>query len=466
MPQMRNGRRRGRAPARSNGGGKLSIPTDPTRLALFFLIMVSIARVHQLFPFLQVFRPGLLALAVALGYSIFDAKAVDWRRTMSSWPAVVLLAYAATTIASSFGGISLGASASFLMDNFSKTVVAMIILIAAVRSIRELWFFVWAYVVSLILWIYMAFFVFETSTMGSATARLGDLYTYDANDLGVILVSGLPLTMALLAAGGRLQRLILVGAIVGNIVTIALTGSRGAMVGIAVVGLFLFVTANQFAWWKRIGVAAALVGALIVAAPPGYWTQMSTILNPEDDYNVTDIDGRLPIAKRGFGYFLDRPVLGIGPQNFGRAEINNPEKRMLLPPGAPLRNIAPHNTYVQVISELGGVGIVIWMFMLFKGIVHPLQLRKRMPKSWAKGDPEERLLYSMSYFFPVAWLGFAATSTFVSFAYVPPPFVLLALAAGFTDLAQRRLARHQREQHRARVARHGGVPGHLQAGPG
>ena len=59
---------------------------------------------------------------------------------------------------------------------------------------------------------------------------------------------------------------------------------------------------------------AAVFGIIILMYSYG------CILSPEEDYNWSSATGRLPIAKRGLGYMMDHPFLGIGLHNFERAE--------------------------------------------------------------------------------------------------------------------------------------------------
>lgn len=421
------------------GHGAMSFPRDPMRIALFAFIVVSIARVHQFVPALAVLRPGLLTLAVAAGFAVLVPGKVAWKNVTGTWMGRAVVVYAATAVVASFAGISLGGSASYLMSDFSKVIISTLILMAAIGTASDLRLFLWAYVLSMAVWIYMAFFVFETASTNTGVNRLGDLFMFDANDLGVVLMMGLPFTFMLMSTASRIGKVVLWTVLLGVLGTVTLTGSRGALVGLGTLALFALVTETSVSIVKRVGVTVALAFVLVWAAPPGYWDQMRTIIDPADDYNVTAVDGRLPIMKRGFGYFLDRPLFGVGPNNFGRAEMQNPEKLAMLPPGAPLRNIAPHNTYIQVLAELGAVGFVVWCYVLIRGGVGGWRLRRRIPRVWARGCAEQRFLHRVVHFFPMAFLGLAVPSTFVSFAYISVPFVLFAFYAGCSRLVSLRL---------------------------
>jgi O-antigen ligase len=416
------------------------------RIALFVVVLVSIARIQYVFAFLAPFRLALVSLAVATGFAVLSPKAVAWKNLFSTWMGVAMGVYGFQTIVSAFAGISLGGSATYLIEEFSRTLVATFIFLAGIRAARDLWFFMWAYVVSMGVWVYLAFFRFETTSQGSAVDRLSDLYTFDANDLGVVLLMGIPFIFMLLPTAERRVRLVLGGILFGVLATLALTGSRGAFIGAAALGVFMLFTLHEVQVWKRV---AAVVGAVVVlalAAPPGYWTQMSTILDPSEDYNVTDVDGRVEIFKRGITYIADHPFFGLGPENFGRAEIQNPVKRAMVPHMTGIRMVAPHNTYLQVAAELGLVGLCIWLYILGRGFFESYALRKRLPKRWKKGTQEERFLYAAGYFFPVSFLGFAVPSTFVSFAYAAPPFLLFAYYGAYIRVLEDRLRTERRRR--------------------
>ncbi|MEJ2539369.1 MAG: O-antigen ligase family protein [Gemmatimonadota bacterium] len=429
------------------------------RLALFLLVLVSIARIQFVFPVLLPLRLALLSLAVATGFAVLSPNAVAWKNVFATWMGVAMGAYGFATIVSAFAGISLGASATYLIEEFSRTLVATFIFLAGIRDARDLWFFLWAYVISMGSWAYLSFFYFETTSEGSQVDRLSDLYTYDANDLGVVLLMGVAFIFMVLPAASKWVRRGLWVLLVSVVGTLALTGSRGAFLGAGVLAVFMLFTLHDVQVWKRVATAFAMVLALLIAAPEGYWDQMSTILEPSDDYNVTDVDGRWQILKRGVTYVVDHPVFGVGPENFGRAEYNNPEKRAMVPFRTGIRMVSPHNTYLQVAAELGLVGLGIWLYILGRGFFESYGLRKRLPKQWKTGSQEERFLYATGYFFPVAFIGFAVPSTFVSFAYSAPPFILFAYYGAYLRVLEDRFKEDRRQ-----ARRRGVIPPHSQAG--
>jgi O-antigen ligase len=409
---------------------RMRMTHDPLRILLFLLMIVTVSRVHLHYPILAVFRPALLLSFLAVLYAFLNPRSLTSHNVLDVWPMRMVAFIFVLACCSAPFGISLGNSGLFILDSFIKTVVYAFLLAVSVRTARDLYTYVWAFVVSCGILSYFAVFVFDLQTGGSLTARLGELYTYDSNDLGVLLMIGLPLTLLLLFVDRGIKRLLLLVNLVGISAAMARSGSRGGFLGLVIVGVATLFLVNGISVARRwtLLVVAALV--LAVAAPPGYWKQMATILNPEKDYNVTSFDGRSALIKRGLGYMAKYPVFGIGIWNFAKAECTISPKVMWRPRNEALRCIAPHNSFVQAGTELGVPGIISFVSLLLGLIIAPIRLRRRLPRSWIKGTGQERFLYAAASFFPVAMCGFAVTSFFVTFAFADPIYLMAALETG------------------------------------
>jgi O-antigen ligase len=337
-------------------------------------------------------------------------------------------------------GISMGAAGLFIISDYSKTLIFGLLIILAIRSARDLYTFAWAYVAGTAVLCWMAIFLFNLSSMGSKAARLGRLYGWDANDVGVIMVIGLAMTLLTLQTSGRLGRIVSGGLLVAIGITVGRTGSRGAFLGVVAVGVALLFLLNSVSVLKRLALVGAAALALTLWAPPGYWDQMGTLVKPKEDYNWSATDGRKEVAMRGAKYMLAYPFFGLGINNFSKAECFESDKARNHIAGTGIRCTAPHNSYVQAGAELGIPGLVLWLMLLFGGVVGMLRLRRKLPAAWARGSPEERFLYLAPMYLAVAMLGFAVSATFVSFAWLDPVYYLGAMMAGLWVVARRRLA--------------------------
>jgi len=420
---------------------RLAVRYDLMRGALALLIILNVSRLHQHWRWMAVFRPALLLAGIAALYAFLAPSQLSTKGLFKTRPAQLTLAFFLLACAGAPFGLSLGSSGMFIIESYSKVILAAVLLIAAVRNTRDLYTFVWAYVIGCGFLAYFSIFVFGLSKAGSQAARLSDLYTFDANDVGLIMLVGLPLTILLLQSAGGLGKVLAGVILVGIGVTIARTGSRGAFVALIATGLAMLFLLRTVPVWKRVAFVLVTGVTLVFAAPPGYWDQMSTILKPKEDYNWSSTDGRREVTKRGLSYMFSYPVFGLGINNFYRAECIDPVsiKVKLHTPGTGIRCSAPHNSYIEAGAELGIPGLIVWCMLVFGGILSLLRLRASLPVAWRGGDPEQRFLYQASMYLAVSLVGFAVGSFFVSFAFVDIPYILVAMMAGLAVAAEGRL---------------------------
>jgi O-antigen ligase len=295
---------------------------------------------------------------------------------------------------------------------------------------------------------FFSLFVFGISkSSGADFARLSNLYTYDSNDLCVLMMIGLPLTFLLLSVSRGAKRVVLLVNLVAIAATIARSGSRGGFLGFVAVGAAALVLANGVSVPRRILLLVAAPIALALGAPAGYWKQMGTVLQPKNDYNYSAIDGRKAVAQRGVGYMMEYPLFGVGMNNFSRAECTISPKLKMLDIRGPVRCTAPHNSYVQAGAELGVSGLAAWVSLMIGLIVAPLRLRRRLPRAWHRAEDGRRFIYAATTFFPLAMIGFAITSFFVSFAWMEPLYTMASFTAGLYIA----LGEYTRQQKRAEL---------------
>ncbi len=415
---------------------------DPLWGAILVSIIVGISRIHQHFGPLMVIRPAMLSFLVAVGYALLVPSSIRPANLRESWTVKVMAVFSICAILSIPFGISLGGAATFLMNGFASTLIYTFLTVTAVRNWRDLRFLVLAFLVADALLLWLCLFVFKSELAASGINRLAFSYSYDGNDVGVILMMGVPMAVFMLYSAKGLGRLFYLTILACTIITLALTGSRGGMVGLVAVSVALFVVARDIKLTHRLGLVGMFVALLVVAAPAGYWKQMQTILNPKDDYNVTSEYGRVEIFKRGLEYIWQYPLFGVGLNNFGRAESTISSRAKHLQPGEQLMWAAPHNTQLQVAAEMGLIAFAMWLAVIVGGTVGLLRWRRRLPASWRHGDDEQRFLYQMTTYLPVSFVGFFVTAAFVSWAYLQAFYLLFVMLAGLHVLLVRRLPRN------------------------
>jgi len=348
------------------------------------------------------------------------------------------------SLASIAFGISNGSSGRFFIDEYWKTLTEGVGFLVVVRNIRDLRVVTGAFVLS------TAFWVYQGTTAAEASYLLGrwgpEFGGWDANDIGVILLIGFALTLVWLSVERGVLKLLPIALLAGIVRTITVTGSRGTLVGLVALLLVAGITVRSVPLIKRLAVGTFFVLILTALSGPAYWAQMRTILNPQEDYNVTSLDGRVPLMKRGVGYAIRYPIFGLGLHNFPLAEGTISRKSWTL--GSAVKWSAPHNTYVQVGAETGIPSLILWISLIVSGSYGTWRYGRRIPRWWSKSDRDRRFLFHLTEYLPLAFAGFAISTGFLSFAYLSPSYFLFALLISHRVLVARAL-REDRARWRA-----------------
>lgn len=195
--------------------------------------------------------------------------------------------------------------------------------------------------------------------LGAATARhAGPLD--DVNFWGRLLLLAFPLSLALGAGPSRRTRpwLAVSG---GMALGIYLTGSRGALVALAVsIGAWLLLTKPRPTTMLAIG-----AGAAAVLAVPGVFSRVATlaaVLDP-DSVAVVDpsINDRSTVQVVGLAMAEDHPILGVGLGNF---LLREPEYQRVTGEFISQGVLAPHNLYIELLAETGILGLAAWLLLV------------------------------------------------------------------------------------------------------
>jgi len=413
---------------------------DVLRLVLFVLILVNISRMHEYFGGISKMRPALIASAVAILCVFLRPKLVSLPQVLRYWPGKLIVSLFVLACLSVPFGISQGAAGSIIVNAYGKVILAAFLVAAASPTGRELFVLIWGYVASAAVLSFMSLFFFKLQSY-DGYSRLASMYSYDSNDAGLVLLVGLPLATLTLQTSRRFGKIVSAITLAATGAAIARTGSRGALVGMGIVGVLFLLTLRHISMAKRLGVLVGSLVAMFVFAPPGYWMQMSTILHPKEDYNWSTKDGRRQVALRGLGYMMDYPVFGIGIGNFAKAECFFSDKARDHVDGEPIRCTAPHNSWVEAGSELGVGGLILWVALVSGGVFSMKRLQKRLPRHWETGTREERFLFLAPGALSLAMIGFIITSTFLSFAWMDVVYTLAAYMVGLYAAIDHRLRR-------------------------
>jgi O-antigen ligase len=187
---------------------------------------------------------------------------------------------------------------------------------------------------------------------------------YDTNDLAYVLVTLLPAYVALRQLSAGLWRWFWLAQCVLATVVVALTGSRGGMIALALVGLWYVFVGAQAVPKKNRGSALlksmALAVVLVVAAaaswpflPAETRERLQSITDLGSDYNLQagNRDSRTDIWKRALTQLAGRPI-GFGLNAFPAVDGRT----------GGIYHTA-HNSVVLVSVELGVLGGILYLRM-------------------------------------------------------------------------------------------------------
>lgn len=237
----------------------------------------------------------------------------------------------------------------------------------------------------------------------------------DENDAASFLVMLLPIPYFMsFITEKKLPTLMCRSIFVINLGAIAMTLSRGGMVGALPTLLFI--------WFKSKRKVLSLVFFVIVMAgvvrfgPQNLLTEFYSIQETEEG---TAAD-RQYYWKISTDIFLVKPIFGIGANSWGQAVWSG-----IVPLEKNVGNLTAHSMYFQLISELGSFGILIFIAFVVTiiRIVRSINVSIRNAKLSPIDSPEEsKRINTMGFYsqaLVIGLFGFAICSIFISTLYYP-----------------------------------------------
>jgi len=221
----------------------------------------------------------------------------------------------------------------------------------------------------------------------------------DNNDLGLALNMALPLMLYLYKTETNSWiKLLLRISFVMSIIAIVFTYSRGAFLGLAVVGFLLMVKARYKSLAIVMLAAGVLIGSLFI---PSQWGErMGTIKSYERDQSA---QGRLNAWATAWNLALDRPIIGGGFRAFFVREVFV----RYAPDARDVRDV--HSSYFQMLGEHGFIGLGIYLSLLGMTLTSLIALKRQLRRNpeiqWAQNYPDMLQVSLLAYMVSGTFLG-------------------------------------------------------------
>jgi O-antigen ligase len=211
---------------------------------------------------------------------------------------------------------------------------------------------------------YLAYFSYSRFIINYIPGtRAGGFGWYEnPNDLAIILISVVPLTL-LLANSARTAVVKYSFALITAFFAfdILFTGSRGGLLGLAAVGALSLLVSAKMPTIVRTALIC-LFGAVATVGMTNVLSRGVSGLRGDDS-----AEDRITQWKAGFRMLMDNPLFGVGRDEFASrvGEYGG------------VRGLAPHNTIVQVFGETGIIGGVFFTLFCF----YPLWFNRELSRN-------------------------------------------------------------------------------------
>jgi probable O-glycosylation ligase (exosortase A-associated) len=313
-------------------------------------------------------RYNLIFTAFAMG-----GYALSRDKTPFRWGVIsgLIVAFFLWTTLSSAASIGIPEVTWEYWSRFIKVILLFTFIVLIVQTKLHIDFFLWCLVLSIGFYAGLEGLKFAASGGGHQIAGLPGHILGDRNDLALAFVMMLPICVYLLNEFGKESRIVklgLIGTIVFMVISVVGTQSRGGMIALLALVLYLFAKSN-----RKLPIAIAImivVGLASVLVTEQWIERMDTISEAGKDASFM---GRVVAWKLSLILALEHPLFGGGFKTLEYFPIwqHLSEQFHTLPffytadavPDTEAAHAA-HSIYFQVLGDHGFIALAIYVAIL------------------------------------------------------------------------------------------------------
>lgn len=209
----------------------------------------------------------------------------------------------------------------------------------------------------------------------------------------------------------KLIRLTLLGMFVFSIPAIIMTNSRGGIITMGLMLLYVFIRtrSKSLALLLMIGV----VGGAVYLVQDMFVSRMSTLQNVEEEASAAS---RLSHLNTAWRMWLHYPIFGVG---FGG--VNYAALAHLYGEDSIVSQHVAHNSYMQMLVDSGGIALLLYAIPLLGSVWWLGDSRKRMLRAFPNDLAREAIPTGLQG----AMIAFVVDSAFYSCQRIDLPYMLL-----------------------------------------
>ena len=354
------------------------------------------------------------------------------RRAFRLKSAKYYLAFMVLMIIATLFSTWLGGSVMFTVSYLRATFVCLMLLSGLIMTWKELWRLLQVIAVcaavNVLIGSLLGQFFEESGRSGVQIGTNGN-----PNDFAAVLMLVLPFLGLIVSAPKMniIARALAFIFIPWGLYRILASASRGAMVGLTVATIYLILKLPRR--FQFPAVLAAVLGCLmLIPLMPKGVTQRLSSFNTGTQETVESTHARIVLLQRSLLYTVERPLFGVGPQQFPNFEGKGAGK------GGVDQTIlwyGTHNSYTEISSENGIPAFICYILALiysYRLILRIYQRTRRRKPSLKVARLNRAALFTL-----VAMVGFFTTIFFNNFGYMVFTPILIGLAAVFAEVTER-----------------------------
>ncbi len=360
-----------------------------------------------------------LPMVTAVLAALFGIANGGVTRVLRSPAGLLMLAFTAWLVISTPLSYWKGGSTQLLVFGWGKSLMLFLTIVALIDTIKQCRLAMHVVAFS-VLFVALVCLKLGISVEGRLALPFG--FLENPNDLAQLLLLGLPFW--LLVSMGKstvpFRRIIAGVWIIPILVVIAQTGSRSAVVALAVLGLVIFRNfslANK-AKLAVVGLLAATLGLVFLSdelknryviflGGPDSEAEAGNVFDGSTLQAVASSEQRMALLIDSLKVTAKHPIFGVGPgqfQSYSAGQAGDDQKKAMWK--------ETHCAYTQVSSEAG----LPALFFYVGALLYCIKRTSSIYRS-TRGDPQLGEISSTAYALLLSLVSYAATSMFSSVAY-------------------------------------------------
>ena len=352
---------------------------------------------------------------------------------------LVIAFFIHTSISTAFGITDIGFSNEYF-ERFTKTILLFVLLVAVCRKKIHVDFIIGCMVLSVGVYGVLEALKFLTSGGVHKVKGFDGHALGDRNELALAMAMLLPLAVYLFkqyASQNLFIKCGLLGVIVGNVIAILGTHSRGGLITLCVLLAMAFKKSRHKL--LIVVVSLPLTFAAIDSLPEGWFDRMSTVQQAEDDESFM---GRVVAWKLSTILAVEKPILGGGYKAVQSWQVwqdlsarFHDDTYSWFPIYSTLPSetqaFAAHSIYFQVLGDSGFPGLILFLGIIIFSLLSVRKIKGQNTKDTWRFQFSEAMTLSLLVFM----VGGAA----LSFAY----YEILFCTFGLIAVVNQRLASNE-----------------------